>query len=62
EIDFPNLLQHIVYIQKNKFRSMNFEIPDESDLISKFIKSTPDGNVIDGSNENPVVIINIKYE
>ncbi|KAJ9576913.1 hypothetical protein L9F63_006531, partial [Diploptera punctata] len=37
-----------IYIQKNKFRSMNFEIPDERDFISKFIKSTPDDNIIDG--------------
>ncbi|KAJ9591992.1 hypothetical protein L9F63_001504, partial [Diploptera punctata] len=36
---------------------MDFEIPDECDLISKFIKSTPDGNVIDGDyNENPIVM------
>ncbi|KAJ9584818.1 hypothetical protein L9F63_020839, partial [Diploptera punctata] len=28
--------------QKNKFRSMNFEIPAKRDLISKFFKSTPD--------------------
>ncbi|KAJ9583994.1 hypothetical protein L9F63_021664, partial [Diploptera punctata] len=29
---FPNVLK--IYIQKNKFRSMNFEIPDEHDLVS----------------------------
>ncbi|KAJ9592461.1 hypothetical protein L9F63_015877 [Diploptera punctata] len=34
----------------NKFRTSNFEIPDERDFISKFIKSTPDGNVIDGDS------------
>ncbi|KAJ9588811.1 hypothetical protein L9F63_017849, partial [Diploptera punctata] len=55
-----------IYIQKSKFRSMNFEIPDERDLISKFIKSTPDGNVIDrdsnDSNENPVVIMSVENE
>ncbi|KAJ9592695.1 hypothetical protein L9F63_015639 [Diploptera punctata] len=51
------------YIQKNKFRSMNFEIPDERDLISKFIKSTPDGNIIHGdSNENPLVIMSVENE
>ncbi|KAJ9574337.1 hypothetical protein L9F63_026019, partial [Diploptera punctata] len=52
---------------KVKDGSMNFDIPDEHDLISKFIestpdgndiskfvKSTPDGNVIEGdSNEYP---------
>ncbi|KAJ9575707.1 hypothetical protein L9F63_007466 [Diploptera punctata] len=53
----------IIYIQKNKFRSKNFEIPDERDLISKFIKSTPDGNVIDrDSNDNPVVIMSVENE
>ncbi|KAJ9586338.1 hypothetical protein L9F63_020046 [Diploptera punctata] len=52
-----------IYIQENKFRSMNFEIPDERDLILKFIKSTPDGNIIDGdSNENPVVIMSVENE
>ncbi|KAJ9593945.1 hypothetical protein L9F63_014659 [Diploptera punctata] len=46
-----------------KLEFIKLIIPDERDLISKFIKSTPDGNIIDGdSNENPVVIINIKYE
>ncbi|KAJ9576124.1 hypothetical protein L9F63_007011, partial [Diploptera punctata] len=28
----------MIYTQKNKFRSMNFKIPDERDLISKNIK------------------------
>ncbi|KAJ9587258.1 hypothetical protein L9F63_019237, partial [Diploptera punctata] len=65
-----------IFIQKNKFKSMNFDIPDERDLISKFIestpdgndiskfvKSTPDGNVIEGdSNEYPVVIMAVENE
>ncbi|KAJ9573869.1 hypothetical protein L9F63_008729, partial [Diploptera punctata] len=43
---------------RNFVRSMNFEIPDEHDLISRFIRSTPAGNVIDEySNENPIAII-----
>ncbi|KAJ9585769.1 hypothetical protein L9F63_002406, partial [Diploptera punctata] len=64
-------------IMVNKFKSMNFDIPDERDLISKFIestpdgndiskfvKSTPDGNVIEGdSNEYPLPCLkNMKYE
>ncbi|KAJ9577056.1 hypothetical protein L9F63_006336, partial [Diploptera punctata] len=60
-----------------KFKSMNFDIPDDRDLISKFIESTPDGNdiskfvkstpddnVIEGdSNEYPLPCLkNMKYE
>ncbi|KAJ9580105.1 hypothetical protein L9F63_004247, partial [Diploptera punctata] len=65
-----------IFIQKNKFKSMNFDISDERNLISKFIestpdgndiskfvKSTPDGNVIEGdSNEYPVVIMAVENE
>ncbi|KAJ9574592.1 hypothetical protein L9F63_008219, partial [Diploptera punctata] len=66
-----------IFIQKNKFKSMNFDIPDERDLISKFIestpdgndiskfiKSTPDGNVIEGdSNEYPLpYLLSCEYQ
>ncbi|KAJ9599832.1 hypothetical protein L9F63_009872, partial [Diploptera punctata] len=32
------------YIQKNKYKAVNFDIPGENNLFSKFIKSTPDGS------------------